>query len=83
MPKVVKSNASEILETYLNKNGIKKSWLARKLGISASQLGDRLHGRVRFDADFAIQVASILDISADIFLNKNYAIRVKGETNGK
>ncbi|MBD5430112.1 helix-turn-helix domain-containing protein [Lactobacillus sp.] len=77
MPTVVKNDAGEVLQNYLKSHGIKQTWLADKLGLSPSQLGDRLHGRLKFNADFAIQVASVLGISADIFLKENYAKRVK------
>lgn len=77
MPTVVKDDAGKVLQDYLEEHGVKQNWLASKLGMTPSQLGDRIHGRIRFNADFAIQVASVLGISADIFLKDNYALRVK------
>lgn len=77
MPTVVKQEAGKILQTYLKQHGISQTWLARKLGFSKTQVGDRINGRIKFDADFALQVANVLGISANIFLNEIYAKRVK------
>ena len=65
---VVKEDANEILENYLKEHGIKQNFVAKKMGISNSIFSKRLHGRLKFDADFAIAVAKALGINADTFL---------------
>lgn len=66
--KVVKENANEILINYLNEHGIKQNFVAQKMGISSPTFSSRLHGRLKFDADFAVAVSKALGIDADIFL---------------
>lgn len=65
---VVKEDANEILSKYLKENGIKQNFVAKKMGISSATFGSRLHGRLKFNADFALAVSKALGINADIFL---------------
>ncbi|RVU69835.1 MULTISPECIES: helix-turn-helix transcriptional regulator [Lactobacillus] len=65
---VVRSDAREILSKYLDEHGIKQSFVAKRMGISSATFSSRLHGRLNFDADFAIAVAKALRIDPDIFL---------------
>lgn len=74
---VVKNNASQILEEYLDEHGIKKSFVAEKAGMSPSWISDRLTGRLKFTADFAITVARVLQVSPSLFLKENYSNRIK------
>lgn len=39
------------------------------MGISSANFSSRLHGRLKFNADFALTVAKALDIDPTIFLN--------------
>lgn len=64
----VKENASEILYLYLRDHGIKQNYVARKMGISSANFSSRLHGRLKFNAEFALAVAKALDIDPTIFL---------------
>lgn len=65
---MVKKDAGKILQTYLNEHGIKQTFVANKMGISNSNFNDRMRGRLKFDADFALAVAKALKIDAHIFL---------------
>lgn len=65
---VVKENAGEILQKYLEDHGIKQNFVARKMGISSSNFNNHLHGRLKFDADFAVAVSKVLNIDSNIFL---------------
>lgn len=64
----VKKNAREILYFYLRDHGIKQNYVAHKMGISSANFSNRLHGRLKFNADFALAVAKALDIDPTIFL---------------
>nr|DAR77088.1 MAG TPA: Helix-turn-helix XRE-family like protein [Caudoviricetes sp.] len=68
MVTVLKSDARELARDYLQKHGIKQSFVAEKMGISEPTLSGRLNGRSKFDADFAIAFSKTLGISPDIFL---------------
>lgn len=70
MMSVVKDNANEILIKYLKEHGIKHTFVAKKMGISSATFGNRLHRRLKFDADFAIAVAKVLGIDPRIFFKK-------------
>ena len=65
---VVKENAGEILENYLEDHGIKQKFVAESIGVSSATFSSRLKGRLKFDADFAIAVARVLNIDVNIFL---------------
>jgi plasmid maintenance system antidote protein VapI len=65
---VVKDNANEILKKYLKEHGIKQNFVAKKMGISSATFGNRLHGRLKFNADFAIAVSKVLEIDSKTFL---------------
>jgi addiction module HigA family antidote len=74
MPRITKANSADILQKYLEDHGIKKKYLAKKLGISASTLSAYLHGSIKFTADFALNVAKVLGVSPSLFLDKSYKI---------
>lgn len=74
---VVKKNANKILKTYLKNHGIKQSFVAREMGLRPSNFGDRLNGRLKFTADFAIRASSVLKISPNIFLKFDNPKRAK------
>lgn len=65
---VVKEDAAIILQKYLQDHGIKQSFVANKIGISESNFSNRINGRLKFSADFAIAVSRALNIKTDIFL---------------
>ena len=65
---MVKPNARKIAKDYLEQRGIKQSYIAKKMGVSDSAISNRLNGRLKFDANFAIAFSKTLGISPDIFL---------------
>lgn len=65
---MVKPNARKIAKDYLEQRGIKQSYIAKKMGVSDSAISNRLNGRLKFDANFAIAFSKALGISPDIFL---------------
>ena len=64
--------APEILKDYLKSHGITQTFVARQLGMSAPSFNGYLNGNQKFDADFALSVSKVLDISPSIFLKKSY-----------
>ena len=77
MPTVVKSNAKDILLKLIDDSGIKKNFIANKIGISASSMSALLHGRKKFTADTAIQISKILNLPDSVFLTKSYSKSVE------
>lgn len=76
MPNVVKPNAAEILESYLQDHGISKSFVAKKLGVTPQAVYNKISlGKI--DADFAFKVADILNLDPKIFLDPSYTKRLK------
>lgn len=73
MADVVKDNAGDILKEYLLSHGIKQNYVAKEIGMTASQFNYRITGRAKFDMEFALAVANVLHISPSIFLDKNYS----------
>lgn len=65
---MVKDDAKEVLKNYIEESGLKKGKVAEKLGITSNQLSNRLTGRAKFDADFALLVSKKLNISPEKFL---------------
>ncbi len=74
MPSLTKENSAQILDQYLKEHGIKKSYLARKMNMSPSNLTADLKVTLRFTAEIALGVADAPNISPSIFLNKSYKI---------
>ena len=73
MPDFVKENAGDILKEYLLTHGIKQNYVAKEIGMTASQFNYRITGRAKFDMEFALAVAKVLYISPTVFLSKNYS----------
>ena len=73
MPKVVKDDANVILSKLIDDKGIKRAYLAKKVGISPSSMSALLHGNKRFTADLALQIGKVLDVPYTIFLTKSYS----------
>lgn len=73
MVSALKPNANNLAKKYLQDHGIKQSFIAEKMGISTPNLSNKLNGRSKFDADFAIEFSKVLDISPDIFLKNSFS----------
>lgn len=72
MVQVTKGNAGEIFDKLINDKGLKKAFVAKKMGISQQNLTNKIH-RGTFDADLALKAAKALDINPAIFIEKAYS----------
>lgn len=72
MKSIVKENAASILSELIEKNGVKKTYVANRMGISPTKLSSVLHGRNKFTTDIALKAATALNISPEIFLHSSY-----------
>ena len=71
MVQVTKDNAGEIFNKIINEKGLKKVFVAKKMGISQQNLANKIrHGT--FNADLALQAAKALDVSPRFFFNDAY-----------
>lgn len=55
------------INQYLVDNGIKKTWLAERLGVPTSTLSTILNGRVEMRAEMFIRICRILRVSPETF----------------
>lgn len=69
---VTRPDASKILKEYLKSHGITQTWVAKKLGMSVAGFNNYLNGQNKFNADFALSVSKVLNISPSIFLKESY-----------
>lgn len=75
MVSALKPNANDLAKKYLKDHGIKQNFVAEKMGISTPNLCDRLNGRLKFDADFAIEFSRAVNISPEFFLKTSFSKR--------
>lgn len=68
---IVRKDAGEIFDRLVASKGLKKNFIASKMGISPQYLSNIIHIG-GFDADFAFKAAKILDVNPSIFLSKSY-----------
>lgn len=71
MTTVLKRDAYKILKDEVDKRGIKRVYLANKIGISPNYLGSVLNGSKNLSTDVAIKASQVLGISFDVFLRKS------------
>ena len=71
MISVTKENAGEIFDRIVDEKGIKKTFIAKKIGVSPQYLNIKIH-HGGFDADLAFKVSKILNVNPVIFLTKSY-----------
>lgn len=76
MKSLVKDDAAEILSDLIEVNGLKKTFVAYKMGITLPKLSSVLHGRNKFTTDIAFRAAEVLGVSPEIFLRTDYTKRV-------
>ncbi len=76
MTSVVKENASDIFETIVQQKGLKKSFIAKKIGMSPQNLTNIIH-RGTINADFVLKVSKVLEVDPSIFLNEIYTDSLK------
>ncbi|AKG66974.1 helix-turn-helix domain-containing protein [Lactobacillus helveticus] len=76
MVSVTKDDAGEIFDRLVKEKGLKKTFIAKQIGISPQALNSKIH-HGGFDADLAFKVAKILDVNPTIFLVQTYTNRLK------
>lgn len=69
--RVVREDAGRIAEKLIDSQGLKKTFVARKVGTSPQNLYNRLHYE-SIDADLAFKIAEVLKVNPSIFLSKSY-----------
>lgn len=72
MVQVTKDNAGEIFDKLIKEKGLKKTFVAKRMGISQQNLTHIIH-RGTFDADLALKAAKVLDVNPAIFMDKAYS----------
>ena len=70
MTSVLKPEAYKLLSDEIEERGIKRNFIAKKIGVTPNYLGSVLNGKRALSTDLAIRVSQELDIPFDIFLNK-------------
>jgi transcriptional regulator with XRE-family HTH domain len=56
---------AEKVNNYINEQGLKKSRLAERIGVSKPSLYAKLSGRRRLDAETLIKLATALNVSVE------------------
>ena len=72
MKNVVREDANEVLEALIDQKGLKKGFIAKKLGMSPQNLANLIH-RGKVKADLAFKVSKVLDVNPRVFLNEPYS----------
>ena len=73
MVQVTKPNAGKILKSYLKSHGISQHFVADKIGVTPQTFNAYVNGNLKFNADFALSVSKVLNISPSIFLKESYS----------
>lgn len=55
------------IKKYLDDNGIKQGWLAKKIGISPVRMSYYMNGKRKLKADMFIQICQTLSVSPETF----------------
>ena len=76
MVSVTKENAGEIFDRIVDEKGMKKTFIAKQIGVSPQYLNTKIH-HGGFDADLAFKVSKILNVNPAVFLAKSYTDRLK------
>ena len=71
MTTVLKHDAYKMLNSEIKNRGLKKKYIASKIGITPNYLGQVLNGSKSLSTDVAIKASQVLGVSLDIFLNKS------------
>lgn len=64
-------NINERLNIYVNENGIKQAYIAKKTGLSTDTISKILNGNRRILANEFLQICSVLNIDPNIFRDKS------------
>lgn len=68
---VLKADAYKTLRHEIETRGLKKKYIASKIGITPNYLGQVLNGSKSLSTDVAIKASQVLKVPLDIFLNKS------------
>ena len=60
-------NFIEVVKEKIKKNGLKKHFIAEKMGLNTVSFSDRLTGKVNFKTDEVFKLAKILNINLNKF----------------
>lgn len=71
MTTVLKEDAYKQLKQEIDSRGIKTKFVANKIGINPSYLGQVLNGSRKLSTDVAIKASQVLGLPLSIFLNKS------------
>lgn len=66
---LLKENASSILKKELANKGLKQTYVAKNIGVTASYLSRMLNGSINLTVEVAIKVARFLDVPLEKILN--------------
>lgn len=69
MTTVLKKDAYIELRKAIDSRGLKRKYVAKKIGISANYLGQVLNGSRNLSTDVAIRASRVLGLPSDIFLD--------------
>ena len=72
MESVVRENSNDVFEALVDQKGLKKGFIAKKVGMSPQNLTNIIH-RGKVKADLAFKVSKVLDVNPSVFLNKPYS----------
>lgn len=64
-------NINERLNIYVNENGIKQAYIAKKTGLSSDTISKILNGNRRILANEFLQICNVLNIDPNIFRDKS------------
>lgn len=72
------------IKKYLNDNGIKQSYLAKKMGMPISTFSYMLNDKRKIEIDEYFKICSILNVSIETFRDKptNDLIKLEEEPKG-
>jgi transcriptional regulator with XRE-family HTH domain len=70
------------LRQYLDANGIRYGWVAKKLGITASYLTHLLNGRDALPVKHAETLSTLFDVPIETFLPPMEGTEITEEANG-
>lgn len=68
---MLKEDAYKTLKNEIDSRGLKKKYIAAKIGITPNYLGQVLNGSRSLSTDVAIKASQVLNVPLDIFLNKS------------
>lgn len=71
MTSVLKPEAPQILSKEIEDRGLKRKYVAEKIGVSPNYFSQMMGGSRPLSTDVAIRAAQVLGLPVDIFLRKS------------